>query len=152
LLLTGSLIDPSYNSATAPESPSSSASLPDVDSSFAGPFDPDQLPLEIQNAMYDPRMFANNEIYIDPDIIGKLIIIIIFCRISCHILFSGRIWYRVYIFNINDRESYCTHVNISISVIIWFIFKAMLVPTKLLKGIGLNITQLRLSNMMSTFL
>ncbi|XP_060597612.1 serine-rich adhesin for platelets-like isoform X4 [Ruditapes philippinarum] len=64
-----SLIDPSYNSATAPESPSSSASLPDVDSSFAGPFDPDQLPLEIQNAMYDPRMFANNEIYIDPDII-----------------------------------------------------------------------------------
>ena len=75
LLFTGSLIDPSYNSATAPESPSSSASLPDVDSSFAGPFDPEQLPLEIQNALYDPRMFANNEIYIDPDIIGKHIIL-----------------------------------------------------------------------------
>ncbi|XP_053399277.1 uncharacterized protein LOC123557003 isoform X4 [Mercenaria mercenaria] len=64
-----SLIDPSYNSATAPESPSSSASLPDVDSSFVGPFDPDQLPLEIQNAVYDPRMFAKHEIYLDPDII-----------------------------------------------------------------------------------
>ena len=67
LLHTGSLI----NSAAAEgeESPSSSTSL-DQDSSFMGPFDPEQLPAEIQDAIYDPRMFASKEIYIDPDIIG----------------------------------------------------------------------------------
>lgn len=73
LFFLGSLIHPSYDMAPAPESPSSTASPPNPDSSFIGPFDPDQLPVEIQNAVYDPRMFANNEIYVDPDIIGILV-------------------------------------------------------------------------------
>ncbi|KAL4230083.1 Frmpd3p [Mactra antiquata] len=63
------LIDPSYKFAAAPESPSSSTSIDQEGSSFMGPFDPEQLPQEIQDAVYDPRLFSRNEIYIDPDII-----------------------------------------------------------------------------------
>ncbi|KAH3839718.1 hypothetical protein DPMN_113151 [Dreissena polymorpha] len=52
------------------DSPSSTSSL-DPDSSFLGPFNADQLPLEIQNAVYDSRLFSDKEMRVDPDIIGN---------------------------------------------------------------------------------
>ena len=54
--------------------PDTSASPDPESTSFVGPFDSDQLPPEVQNAVYDPRMFSNHELYIDPDIIGWLVV------------------------------------------------------------------------------
>ncbi|XP_052276810.1 uncharacterized protein LOC127876023 isoform X3 [Dreissena polymorpha] len=64
------LLDLGYMHRAGPrhDSPSSTSSL-DPDSSFLGPFNADQLPLEIQNAVYDSRLFSDKEMRVDPDII-----------------------------------------------------------------------------------
>ncbi|XP_052796628.1 uncharacterized protein LOC128229029 isoform X3 [Mya arenaria] len=66
---TGALIDPYSYPPRGQDSSSSSTSLDPDNASFVGPFDPEELPVEIQDAVYDPRMFASSEVYFDPDII-----------------------------------------------------------------------------------
>ena len=49
-----------------------STNSPDPESTSFCPFDEEQLPHQLADAMYDPRMFFNKEVYFDPDIIGKI--------------------------------------------------------------------------------
>ena len=43
---------------------------PDPETTSFCPYDPDELPPEVLEAIYDPRLFHQQDLYIDPDIIG----------------------------------------------------------------------------------
>lgn len=66
-----SMLNPSfgYIQSNDEPSPSSAISLDPESLSFMGPFDASLLPDQVQGAVYDPHLYSNHEIYLDPDII-----------------------------------------------------------------------------------
>ena len=71
LLIVGSITNSQFGTVTLEQMSPGSTTSPDPESTSFCPFDEDQLPQELADAMYDPRMFFNKEVYFDPDIIGR---------------------------------------------------------------------------------
>ena len=72
-IIPGSITNQPYGTVAMEDISPVSTNSPDPESTSFCPFDEEQLPHELADAMYDPRMFFNKEVYFDPDIIGKII-------------------------------------------------------------------------------
>ena len=68
---SGSITNPQFGRVSVQDISPVSTTSPDPESTSFCPFDEEQLPQELADAMYDPRMFFSKEVYFDPDIIGK---------------------------------------------------------------------------------